>query len=83
LKRIISASSREGDLVLDFFAGSGTTGAVSQQLGRRFCLVDNNWEAVEVMAHRLGMHDVHYIGADGESVESDLEAPEKDQEALF
>ena len=35
LRRIVQASSREGDRVLDFFAGSGTTGAVAQQLGRR------------------------------------------------
>src|SRR5579875_2617126 len=49
LRRIVQASSREGDRVLDFFAGSGTTGAVAAALGRRFVLVDRNPEAIEVM----------------------------------
>ncbi|MGA0825587.1 MAG: DNA-methyltransferase, partial [Burkholderiaceae bacterium] len=40
LRRIIQASSRESDRVLDFFAGSGTTGAVAGELGRRFTLID-------------------------------------------
>lgn len=54
LRRIVSASSREGDWVLDFFAGSGTTGAVSSKFGRRFVMADNNPEAIEVMRKRLG-----------------------------
>lgn len=53
LKRIIQASSRPGDTVLDFFAGSGTTGEAAHQLGRKFILVDNNPEALEVMRRRL------------------------------
>ena len=53
LRRIISASSRPGDRVLDFFAGSGTTGAVAAELGRRFVLIDNNPEAVDIMCERL------------------------------
>ncbi len=54
LKRIIQGSSRPGDLVLDFFAGSGTTGAACLGLGRRFILVDNNEQSLEVMARRFG-----------------------------
>jgi len=54
LRRIIAASSKEGDWVLDFFAGSGTTGAAAASLGRRFVLVDSNPEAIEVMKRRLG-----------------------------
>lgn len=54
LRRIILASSKPGDLVLDFFAGSGTTGAVSKKLGRRFILVDENPEAIDVIDKRLG-----------------------------
>jgi site-specific DNA-methyltransferase (adenine-specific) len=54
LKRIIRASSNPGDLVLDFFAGSGTTGAAAYELGRRFLLVDSNPDAVQVMKKRLG-----------------------------
>lgn len=53
LRRIIQASSREGDWVLDFFAGSGTTGAVAAALGRRFVLIDQNPEALAVMRSRF------------------------------
>ncbi|ROQ39833.1 site-specific DNA-methyltransferase (adenine-specific) [Frondihabitans sp. PhB188] len=53
LRRIIQASTREGDWVLDFFAGSGTTGAAAAELGRHFVLVDSNTEAVAVMRRRL------------------------------
>jgi site-specific DNA-methyltransferase (adenine-specific) len=53
LRRIIQASSKEGDVVLDFFAGSGTTGVVANMLGRRFVLVDKNPEALEVIKQRL------------------------------
>jgi len=54
LRRIVQASSRPGDRVLDFFAGSGTLGAVAKQLGRGYVLIDSNPEAVEVMRRRLG-----------------------------
>jgi site-specific DNA-methyltransferase (adenine-specific) len=54
LRRIIQASSAEGDWVLDFFAGSGTTGAVAAALGRRFVLVDQNPDAVAIIEKRLG-----------------------------
>ena len=53
LRRVVQASSRPGDRVLDFFAGSGTTGAVAHQLGRRFVLVDSNPDAIDVMRKRL------------------------------
>ncbi|MGQ0601212.1 MAG: DNA-methyltransferase, partial [Anaerolineales bacterium] len=53
LKRIITASSHPGDTVLDFFAGSGTTGEAAHVLGRKFILVDNNAEAIAVMKKRL------------------------------
>jgi site-specific DNA-methyltransferase (adenine-specific) len=53
LRRIIQASSKEGDVVLDFFAGSGTTGYVANELGRRFILVDQNPESIEVIKNRL------------------------------
>jgi site-specific DNA-methyltransferase (adenine-specific) len=53
LRRIIQASSKEGGVVLDFFAGSGTTGVVANMLGRRFILVDQNPEALEVIKQRL------------------------------
>ncbi|WP_313812644.1 site-specific DNA-methyltransferase [Glutamicibacter sp.] len=53
LRRIVTASSRQNDWVLDFFAGSGTTGAVAAKLGRNFVLIDQNPEAIEVMRQRL------------------------------
>ena len=53
LRRIINASSREGDWVLDFFAGSGTTGSVAQALGRRFVCVDENPQSIAVMTKRI------------------------------
>jgi site-specific DNA-methyltransferase (adenine-specific) len=63
LRRIIQASSNEGDLVLDFFAGSGTTGVAAAELGRRFILVDNNLEALRVIARRLSaVRDVDFVG---------------------
>jgi len=64
VRRMVLASSRPGDRVLDCFAGSGTTGAVARALGRRFLLVDNNPEAVAVMRARLGT-DVDYVTAGG------------------
>ncbi|HEX4400512.1 MAG TPA: site-specific DNA-methyltransferase [Galbitalea sp.] len=54
LRRIVQASSAEGDWVLDFFAGSGTTASVASQLGRRFVVVDQNPDAVAIMRSRLG-----------------------------
>ena len=53
LRRVIQASSKEGDLVLDFFAGSGTTGAAAAELGRNFVLVDQNPESIAVIQERF------------------------------
>ncbi|WP_194398706.1 DNA-methyltransferase [Microbacterium atlanticum] len=53
LRRIVQASSRPGDRVLDFFAGSGTTGAVASALGRDAVLVDHNPEAIAIMRKRM------------------------------
>ena len=54
VRRMVAASSRPGGWCLDFFAGSGTLGAVARGLGRRFVLVDSNPEAIAVAAARLG-----------------------------
>ena len=71
LRRIVQASSNEGELVLDFFGGSGTTAFVAMQLGRRFITVDKNPEAIEVMKKRIGE------GLLGTSVEYiDIQTPE-------
>lgn len=60
LRRMVTASTRPGDLVLDFFAGSGTTGQVARALGRRFVLIDSNPAAFAVMRERLGTGAVQY-----------------------
>ena len=72
LRRIVQASSREGDWVLDFFAGSGTTGAVASKLGRRFILVDNNPEALAVMRRRLtaGTGPISFVDTSQEEAEA-------------
>jgi site-specific DNA-methyltransferase (adenine-specific) len=53
VRRVVLASTRPGDWCLDFFAGSGTLGAVAAGLRRRYVLIDSNNEAVEVMTKRL------------------------------
>ena len=63
LRRIIQASSNPGDLVLDFFAGSGTTGAACLEFDRQFILVDNNPEALQVMIRRFdGIDSIEWVG---------------------
>jgi site-specific DNA-methyltransferase (adenine-specific) len=53
LNRIVEASSNPGDLVMDFFAGSGTLGESCHRLNRRFILIDNNPQAIEIMKRRF------------------------------
>lgn len=53
LERIIKASSNEGDLVCDFFGGSGTTAAVAERLGRRWITCDIGKPAALVMRKRF------------------------------
>ena len=57
VRRMVQASTRAGDWCLDFFAGSGTLGAVAAPLGRRYVLIDSSPEAVRVMRARLGTRD--------------------------
>lgn len=60
LRRIIQASSKENDLVLDFFAGSGTTGAAAAELNRNFILIDQNPESIGVIKERFKTLPVSY-----------------------
>ena len=65
VRRIVQASSKPGDTVLDFFAGSGTLGEAAYELGRRFVLIDDNDEALAVMAERFAdMEAVRFVGLD-------------------
>ncbi len=71
LKRMILASSNPGDCVLDFFAGSGTTGEACQQTGRRFVLIDQNPEALQVMARRFAqLSGIDWVGFDPKPFQS-------------
>jgi site-specific DNA-methyltransferase (adenine-specific) len=69
LRRIVQASSREGDWVLDFFAGSGTAGVVAAALGRRFVLVDQSEESIAVIRARLDKAETAY---DLQTLETDV-----------
>ncbi len=53
LKKIIIALSKEGDIVADFFCGSGTTGAVAEKLGRRWIMADLSKFAIQITRKRL------------------------------
>ncbi len=62
INRIVLASSNPGDLVMDFFAGSGTVGESCLKLGRQFILIDNNPEAINVMAKRFaGVEGIEWV----------------------
>jgi site-specific DNA-methyltransferase (adenine-specific) len=53
LRRLIAVHSNPGDTVLDFFAGSGTTGAAAVELGRSAILIDQSDDAIAIMSKRL------------------------------
>ena len=53
LERIIQASTQEGQIVLDPFVGSGTTGVVAKRLGRRFIGIDNCEEYISIAKSRI------------------------------
>lgn len=64
LSRIVRASSPKGGVVLDFFAGSGTTGQAAMEAGRSFILVDENPEAIGVMKKRFkDVRDVEFVAS--------------------
>ena len=62
LNRIVTVHSDPGAVVLDFFAGSGTTGEAAALAGRGFVLVDRSRDAVEIMAARLGDYQPELVG---------------------
>lgn len=66
LERIVKVHSNPGELVMDFFAGSGTFGEAAARHDRRFLLVDNNPEAVEVMSKRLAGFNPRLVTSDAE-----------------
>jgi site-specific DNA-methyltransferase (adenine-specific) len=64
VRRMVQASTQRGDWCLDPFSGSGTLGAVCEQLGRRYVLVDSSAEAVEVARRRLAQFGGQGPGVD-------------------
>ena len=62
LERIVKVHSTPGDSLLDFYAGSGTFGEAAYRNGRDCVLVDNNLQAMEVMARRFGGIPVEWHG---------------------
>jgi site-specific DNA-methyltransferase (adenine-specific) len=65
LQRIVKVHSRPGDLLLDFFAGSGSFGEAAALQGRDWVLVDNNPEAIRVMARRLAPYQPEFENCEG------------------
>lgn len=63
VKRMVLASTNEGDACLDFFAGSGTLGAVALKTGRRYTLIDENDEAIRVCRDRLAAVEAELLTA--------------------
>jgi site-specific DNA-methyltransferase (adenine-specific) len=62
LNRVVQVHSRPGDVTLDFFGGSGTTGVAAARCGRGFVLVDNKAEAVDIAAGRLVEFSPELVG---------------------
>ena len=60
VRRMIQASSVEGDWIADFFGGSGTTAAAARALGRRVVTVDSDPHAFDIMRERLGADGIEY-----------------------
>jgi len=73
LDRIVKIHSKPGDLLMDFFAGSGSFGESAYALGRSCILIDNNADAIAVMKRRFSGKNVVYEGCDGIQA-----APERD-----
>ncbi len=88
INRIVRVHTNPGDRVLDFFAGSGTTGESAIACGRNAVLVDNNPDAIAVMKRRFAkVSAVQYFGCDdigmAESRETSADDPKKQQTTLF
>ena len=73
LRRIVQASSAKDDLVLDFFAGSGTIGEAAVRHGHSAVLIDSNPEAMKAMARRLGFAHPNFHGYDPDRARFDVD----------
>ena len=70
LERIVKVHTEPGDVVLDYFAGSGTAGEAAAKHDRGFLLVDENPEATAIMARRLAAWEPECVGFEPEPAES-------------
>lgn len=61
LKRIVSIHSNPGDMLCDFFAGSGSFGEAAALLGRNCILIDNNMQAIDIMHKRFANYDTEWF----------------------
>ena len=77
IERIVRVHTHPGELVIDFFAGSGTLGEAAARLGRDFILIDDNPDAIRVMSKRLAPYGVEFDGCES------LVLPDEDQPTLF
>ena len=68
LRRILSASSREDDLVMDLFSGSGTTAAAALSLNRRFIVADRSPIAMQVLRRRILQRESTLMDLAGPSI---------------
>ncbi len=73
IERIVRVHTHPGELVIDFFAGSGTLGEAAARLGRDFILIDDNPDAIRVMSKRLASYGVEFSGCES------LVLPDEDQ----
>ena len=64
IERIVRVHTHPGDLVIDFFAGSGTLGEAAARLGRDFIMIDDNPDAIRVMSKRLAPYGVEFDGCE-------------------
>lgn len=72
LNRIVRVHSNPGDTVLDFFAGSGTTGVAAALAQRNFILMDSSEDAVKIMADRLSFASPNIIGFEREAAKCQM-----------
>lgn len=65
LERIVKVHSNAGDVLMDFFAGSGSFGEAAAKNGRRFIMIDSNPEAILIMAKRLLAYRPEFVNCEG------------------
>ena len=70
LNRLVKVHSRPEDVVLDFFAGSGTSGEAAARNGRGFVLVDRNPDAAKIMAARLSAFQPELVGFEADETDA-------------